>query len=496
LSRATELVGQAIWASAGQFAQALLAVIGTIVIARLLGAEAIGVFALGLLFIGFAEILIGGHAVDIVVQKEDLSNAHLNASFVTLVGIGSLTSLVLWASAGWAARFFEVPELTWVLAAMMVLPFLTALTSVPSQLLIRRLQFQVLAQIGSLAALCALVIGVVLAASGAGIWSLVLMEILRRLLTLALIARAARWSPGLGFSKRELFEVWRFGLRRIENYGLTFFSQNAMPRLVVGYWLGTEALGIFVVARRLLDQLTNVLSGPVAAVAFPAASRLQSDNVKLVQLIRSSIRLTTWVFWPLVLGIVVTAPLLVLLAFGEQWVAVTPVLQILALGTLRVPVSSLNRAVLVAFKRMGALTFVSILSIVVGLVFLAVGVQYGLAGVAVALTLRQWVLWPVGSHQIYKVSGLRSITQLQVMILAALPALVMVAGVAVSGRLITLDPPWLKLAALVGIGVVIYGVVWAAFNRRPARFLLAALADLRKGDLASAKRNLVAIVRE
>jgi hypothetical protein len=117
-------------------------------------------------------------------------------------------------------------------------------------------------------------------------------------------------------------------------------------------------------------------------------------------------------------------------------------------------------------------------------------------GVAVALTLRQWVLWPVGSHQIYKVSGLRPIAQLHVMILAALPALVMAAGVAISGRLLGLDPPWLKLVALVGIGVVIYGFVWAALNRRQARLLLSALADLRKGDLASAKRNLVAIVRE
>ncbi len=496
MSRAAELVGQAMWASAGQFAQALLAMIGTIVLARLLGAEAYGVFALGLLFIGFAEILVGGHTVDIVVQKEDLSDAHLDAAFAALFVVGSVASLTMGASAAWAARFFEVPELAGVLLVMTVLPFLTALASVPGQILVRRVQFQVLARIGSVTALCALVVGVALAVAGAGIWSLVCMEILRRSLTLVLLFRAARWLPGFGFSRRELFEVLRFAVRRVENFGLTFFSQNAMPRLVIGHWLGTEALGMFVVARRLLDQLNNVLSGPVAAVAFPAASRLQTDKAKLIQLIKSSIRLTTWVFWPLVLGIVVTAPLFVPLAFGGEWAAVTPVLQILALGTLRVPVSSLNRSVLVAFKRMGALTFVSVLSIAVGAVFLAVGVQFGLIGVALALTLRQWVLWPVGAWQVYKVSGLRPLAQLQTMAFAALPALIMALGVAAADGLLVLNPPWLQLVALVGIGIAIYGMAWAACNRRPALLSLAALADIRKGDLGSAKRHLAAIVRE
>ncbi len=496
MSRAAELVGQAIWASAGQFAQALLAMVGTIVLARLLGAETYGVFALGLLFIGFAEILVGGHAVDIVVQKEDVSDAHLDAAFAALVVIGCVASLTMGASAAWAARFFGVPELAGVLLAMMVLPLLTALASVPGQLLVRRLQFQVLARIGSVTALCALVAGVALAVAGAGIWSLVLMEILRRFLTLVLLVRAARWSPGAGFSKRELFEVLRFAVRRVENFGLTFFSQNAMPRLVIGHWLGTEALGMFVVARRLLDQLNNVLSGPVAAVAFPAASRLQSDKEKLVQLIRSSIRLTTWVFWPLVLGIVVTAPLLVPLAFGAEWAAVTPILQILALGTLRVPVSSLNRSVLVAFKQMGALTFVSILSIAIGVAFLAVGVQFGLIGVALALTLRQWVLWPVGAWQVCKVSGLRPLAQLQTMVFAALPALIMVLVVAAAELLLVLSQPWLRLAALVGIGVAVYAVAWVACNRRQALLSLAALADFRRGDVGSAKRHLAAIIRE
>jgi O-antigen/teichoic acid export membrane protein len=496
LSRAAKLIRQAAWASTGQLIQALIAMAGTIILARLLGAETYGIFALGLLFVGCAEILTGGHVADIVVQKEDATPGHRNAAFAGLVGIGAVVSLAVGAAGAFAARFFEVPQLETLLMAVAVLPFLTALTSVPNQILVRQLQFQALARIGSLAALASVISGVGLALAGMGLWSLVIMEIVRRVVTLALLAPASGWWPGLAFSMKELGDVVRFSGRRIENNGLTFLSQSALPRVVIGQWLGTEALGLFVVARRLLDQLNNVLSGPVAAVAFPAASRLQADREKLVKLIISSIRLTTWVFWPVVLGIVVVAPLLVPLAFGEEWSAATPVLQILALGTLRVPVSSFNTAVLVAFGRMGSLSLVSVLSIIVGIAFLSVGVQFGLVGVAAALALRQWVLWPVGSYQVYRVSGLHPAAQLRIMAWAALPSLIMAGCVAAAGMALTLDQSLRSLGILVWIGIGIYLLAWAACNWRRAAASFAAAMDLIKGNVSGARQHLKTVVME
>lgn len=494
MSREAKLTGQAIWASSGQLAQALLATISTIILARILGAEAYGVFALGLLFVGFAEIFVGGHAADIVVQKSDATAGHRNAAFVSIVVIAFLSSAGIGAGSGAAAVFFEAPQLESLLIAMMALPVLTGLATVPNQILVRRLQFDVLARIGAISAALAVVIGVVLALSAAGIWSLVVMEVARRALTLAMLIPAARWSPRLTFRRRELLDVLRFASRRVENYGLTYISQNALPRVFIGQWLGTEALGLFTVARRLLDQLHNVLSGPVAAVAFPVASRLQDDRARLSKLIETSIRLTTWVFWPVVLGVAMIAPIFVPLAFGEEWTDATPVLQILALGTLRAPVSSFNTAVLVAFGRMGSLSIVSLLSIATGIVFLSLGVNFGLVGVAAALALRQWALWPVGAFQVYRVSGMRPARQLWVLLIAALPSLIMAAAVWATDAMIDGLQPIRELCLLVAIGVVAYGLAWATFNSRQAVLVFRAIFDVASGDPASAKSRIPQII--
>lgn len=494
LSRAVKLTGQAIWASLGQLAQALLATISTIILARILGAETYGVFALGLLIVGFAEIFVGGHAADIVVQKPDVTAGHRNAAFVALSVISVFSAVVIWAGGAAAADVFEAPQLQAPLLAMAVLPVLTGLASVPNQMLVRRLQFNDLARIGAVSGTLAVLVGVLLAFSGAGIWSLVIMEIARRAMNLAMLFPAACWRPGLRFQRQELAEVLRFASRRVENNGLTYISQNALPRLFIGQWLGTEALGLFAVARRLLDQLHNILSGPVAAVAFPAAAQLQHDRERLARLIETSVRLTTWVFWPVVLGVAMVAPVLVPLAFGDGWAGAIPVLQILALGTLRAPVSSFNTAVLVAFGRMGSVSFISVLSIVLGAAFLAVGVQYGLVGVAAALSLRQWALWPVGAMQVYRVSGLHPLGQLRMLFIAALPSLIMAGSVWFASETIHGLQPVPLLCSLVAIGVIVYGLAWAAFNPRQTILLLKAMFDVIRGDWASAKSRIPLIL--
>lgn len=494
MSRAVKLTGQAIWASLGQLAQALLATISTIILARILGAETYGVFVLGLLITGFAEIFVGGHAADIVVQKPDVSAGHRNAAFAALSVVSLLSAAVIGVGGGAAAAYFETPQLEAPLMAMIALPVLTGLASVPNQILVRGLQFNALARIGAVSGVLAVAVGVVLAISGAGIWSLVVMEIVRRSVNLTMLFPAARWSPGLGFSRRELVDVLRFASRRVENNGLSYISQNALPRLFIGQWLGTEALGLFAVARRLLDQLHNILSGPVAAVAFPAASQLQHDRERLARLIDTSVRLTTWVFWPVVLGVAMIAPILVPLAFGEGWADAVPVLQILALGTLRAPVSSFNTAVLVAFGRMGSVSFIALLSIALGVVFLFVGVRYGLVGVAAALSLRQWALWPVGAMQVYRVSALHPLGQLRTLLIAALPSLIMAGAVWAAGRTVDGLAPVSMLCLQIAVGVAVYGLAWAAFNPRRIVLVFKAVFDVARGDWASAKSRIPLIL--
>ena len=385
-------------------------------------------------------------------------------------------------------------ELGDVLTVMAVLPLLTGLAAVPTQLLVRRTRFATLATTSGACAVVAVGVAVALALSGAGVWSLVGLEVTRRVLSLTVLTVAAAWRPGFTGDRGTLREVLAFAMRRVENLGLTYISQHALPRIVIAQVLGPTALGFYAVARRLLDQMHSVLSAPAAAVAFPAVSRWQGERLRLQALVASGIRLTTWVFWPAMVGLIVVAPALVPLMLGERWTEAVPMLQLLAVGSLRVPVASFNSTILVGCGRMRDVSLISITSIVVAVPTLALGVGFGLTGVAAALAFRQWALWPLGATLVWRASGFPPWRQLAILAAAALPSLLMAGVVLAVGAALASEEPLERSLVLVGTGLATYPLVWAACNPVAARTVLRAAADLVGGDVGAARGRIAAIV--
>ncbi|WP_420348190.1 oligosaccharide flippase family protein [Pelagibius sp.] len=495
MARAQILITQTAWASAGQIVQVVAGLVSLIVLVRILGAETYGVFALGLLFTMLADVFVGGHAADGVVQKESLSEAEKSGIYAALMAVGLACAAALVAAGSLAATFFDTPGLAEILPVMALLPVLTAAASVPNQLLVRQLRFSTLAKVNAVASVLAVSFGIALAFAGYGIWSLIGLELLRRFIILILIHVALRWIPKARFSTGDLVVMGRFGLRRIENRVLSYISVQALPRGIIGYVLGTEALGFFVVARRFIDQLNAVLSGPMSAVALPATAQLRSEPEKIESLIASLIRVGTWTFWPALLGALVTAPLLLPLVFGRDWADTAVVMQVLILASLRTPLSGFAPNVLTAYGALGDISRARLIAIAVGAVTCGIGAQFGLLGAVAGLALRQWLLAPVLAGFVARHSGVAVRRQLGVLAHAAVPAVAMAVMVAALGWVLgDRLAPSAELSALVVAGLFLYPPLWLAWNAQARPSALAALGGLLRGDRAAATRSLKAVI--
>ena len=495
MGRARKLIGQTLWASLGQVAQLVTGLVSLIILVRILGAEAYGIFALGLLFTNLAEVFVGGHAADGIVQKDDLTASQKTAAYAALTLTGLACAAALVAGSDPAAAFFETPVLAEILPLMAALPLLTAAAAVPNQLLVRDLRFSALAKIAAVAALLAVGVGIALAVAGFGIWSLVGLELTRRLVMLILVHVATGWLPTTSFSLGDVWSMARFGVRRIENRGLRYLAQDALPRVFIGYGVGTEALGYYAVASRFIQQLNGVLSGPVSAVSFPAASRLRADAAMAERLIVSIIRTTTWAFWPALLGTVAVAPVLLPVMFGAGWMPAVAVLQVLALAALRSPLSGHASSVLTAYGALGDISRIQILSIAIGIVACFAGLQFGLLGIVAGLALRQWIVLPITLTFIGRCTGIVPLRQLGLLLKAGIPAVAMMVVVLCLQQVLdSAFPPALELALLVLAGVLSYGMAWLLWNAAARPRVADAVAGLVRGDREAATRSLKAII--
>ena len=482
----------AVWSAARNLLQALLNLAALGIVARELGPQAYGLFGVATLVTAVAEMVVGGALTESVVQRKDLSDGHVDATFwlstvcaLVLAGLIVLLALPLARVAG------DVRAATVLTALGCLLP-LAAGSRVPMALLAREMRFRASSQIGALATILSCATGIVLALRGTGIWTLVAMEFVRSSVTLIGSFTAVSWRPGLRGRWQHLRELSRFNAGTLVTYTLGYIDM-LLPRLLVSHLLGAQALGLFMLAMRVLNELSNLVTGPLRAVAMAACSRAQDARDELHRLIVGLYRAARLVMFPVVTGVAVLAPYLIPLLFGPKWMAAVPATQILMLGGLRGATGTFNAAILfgVARPHLSAILFAA--GSVLQLILIPALAPWGVAGAALAMVLRQFGSWPLACVLIRRATGLSIRRQIE----GSLPVLAASAtmGIAVWACTRWLGPQWSPGAVLLA-GVAVGAMSYVAALRVLAPATLRMAAEFVRALLRRDRAQLEAVLSQ
>lgn len=321
------------WSWAGAGVRAALQFGVQVVLARLLGPEAWGQAAAALLVLGLASLVAEGGLAAALVQREALGphDAGIAAGWVLLLSLGVGTVVAL-AAAPIAAALGDARLVPLVWAAAAIVP-LQALSTLPPALLQRQLRArqQQLVQLVAYAAAYG-VVGIALAWSGAGAWSLLAAFALHAgivaLGSLRAIAAAERpsWRPRLSGG-----DMAAYGARTVAA-NVVNWALESIDRLAVGRLAGSAALGTYTVAATLARAPVGLLVSATQPVAFASAARLQGERDRVARgwLAMLSLALLVavplfgwlaWFSWPLVEWL-----------YGGAWRAVAAPLSWLSLG--------------------------------------------------------------------------------------------------------------------------------------------------------------------
>jgi O-antigen/teichoic acid export membrane protein len=234
----------------------------------------------------------------------------------------------------------------------------------------------------------------------------------------------------------------------------------------------------------------DVLAGPVKQMAFPVFARVQADKARLTRAYRSAMRMCAVGAVPCYAFVLVAAPELVQLVFGEKWAASAPVLRILCLfGALR-SVMSFNGALL---QRLGRAAFVfrlMLLSTTLQIVGFAIAVQHGIEWVAMSYTTVVYLVAPINFTVATR--GLDSTVRATMsgLIAPLLSAGVMAAGVVAAKPELAGAPVGLRVVALAVLAsavslVVLRLIARSAFDEATG-YLRSAVAGRRNRRAAAA----------
>ncbi|MBN1237105.1 MAG: lipopolysaccharide biosynthesis protein [Gammaproteobacteria bacterium] len=376
------VLGGLFWAFSGTLVQGALEVIVTMALARLLAPAMFGAVAAALVAIKIAGFIANLGLTGALIQRETLDDEQVRAAFAVSIHFGLVVCLLLQLGAAPIAAFFQNDVIEDIVRLLSVAIPIANASQVALALMRRRMRFRQIAT-------CAVisfgigygVVGIGLALSGYGVWALAGAHLAQvccntvLLLTLQPHPKAVlfRWSP--------LVELLRFGGGMIV-WRTAANSAIEADNLVVGRWLGAEALGLYSRAYWLAATPAVLFGRGIASVLFPVLSRLQGDSARLAVAYRRGIAATNLVAFPASVAIVILAPEIVAVVLGEQWGAAVVPLRILAVGLLfrlGVRVSDSLTAAAGAVYRTAAVQVVYVIAVFAGAL---VGRYWGLGGVA------------------------------------------------------------------------------------------------------------------
>jgi O-antigen/teichoic acid export membrane protein len=194
------------------------------------------------------------------------------------------------------------------------------------------------------------------------------------------------WSPGWPSRHSGVMPMLKYGGNLTGFNVLNYANRNA-DNVIIGWGLGAGLLGIYSKAYALLLMPMQQINAPIAAVALPALSRLQHEPERYRSYYVQAIQLIALIGMPIVAYAFADATHLIMAILGPQWIDAVPIFRALAPAALAGTLNVAPGWILVSLGQSDRLFRWSLISTPVTLGAFAIGLQWGVLGVATAFSV-------------------------------------------------------------------------------------------------------------
>lgn len=445
--------------------------INTAVLGRLLGPEAFGLFAMVMVYMGFAAMVSDMGLSEALIQRKEPTPQALASLYWLNVAMGVSIYAVSLICAPWVAAGFGAPELVGLIRVGALAIPIGASATLYAVLAKKELQFRFLAAVQ--VARAVLGFGVALISAiffDQGVWSFVWGAVSSSVFAAAcfmVYGLRSLGAPGLHFAWRDLRGYLRFGAYGLGANALNYGNTN-VDQLLIGALFGPQVLGYYRVAINLVFQPLYRLNPMITQVAFPVFAKIQDDSPRMKAGFLKIIRLLTLIDAPIFIGLALVAPVAVPLVMGDEWLPAVPLVQVLVFyGLIRALPSASGGVIMAKGKADWAFHWNLALFCLIPLTIYVAARTGDVLTVAWALVGLQAFLW--GFHYRVFLRSLLGSFFLGYVEAFGLPALLAAGmGACVLGvrALLPDEVSVLNLGAEVATGTVAYlGLIWLFMRR-------------------------------
>lgn len=366
------LIKGAFFTGLAKYSVMIINIIVTAILARLLPPEDFGTIALTVVVTSFFDILANAGIGPAIIQNKDINETDLPNLFRFSTYLAFVLVLLFGALIYPISIFYGKVELVSILFLVTIQLFFNTLNVVPLALLLKEKKFQIIAKNAVCSACICGFFSVLAAFNDWGIYSLLITPIGVSVITFVLTVKYNFQIVSfktLAVSKKSIKKILNFSIYQFLFNFVNYFSRN-MDKILLGRYLGFQSLGYYEKSYRLMTLPISTLTNVFTPSLQPVLSDFQNDTTVIRNVYN---RISQYLFF---VGTILTpflcfsAKEIILILFGEQWMAAVPVFQVLSVSVPFQMVDSLSGSILQSANKIKYLFKTGIYCAILNLVIL------------------------------------------------------------------------------------------------------------------------------
>lgn len=338
----------------------------SIVLARLLDPTVYGTIALVTIFTTIMQVFVDSGLGNALIQKKEADDLDFSSVFWFNMSMCTALYIIMFFFAPLIALFYKMPELTPVVRVLSLILIISGVKNVQQAYVSRNMLFKkfFFSTLGG--TIGAAGVGIVMAYLGLGVWALVAQMLFNAAVDTAILWFTVKWRPKKQFSLERLKGLFSYGWKLLVS-ALIDTVYNDLRQLIIGKIYSPSDLAQYNQGKKFPQLIVTNINTSIDSVLLPTMSKAQESTESVKNMTRRSIKTSTYIMMPFMVGFAVCAEPLVSIILTKKWLPCVFFLRIFCFTFAFYPIHTANLNAIKALGRSDLFLKLEIIKKIVGI---------------------------------------------------------------------------------------------------------------------------------
>ncbi len=390
MNKSNKVLSNFIWRFLERCGAQGVTLIVSIVLARILDPEVYGTVALVTVITSILQVFIDSGLGTALIQKKDADDLDFSSVFYFNVAVCLLLYALMFFAAPLIARYYEIDELMPLVRVLSLSLVISGVKNIQHAYVSRHLLFKRFFFATLTGTIGAAFIGIWMALHGYGAWAIVVQNLFNKTVDTIILWITVKWRPKKQFSMKRLKSLLQYGWKLLAS-SLLDRTYAELRQLIIGKMYSKADLAYYNKGQHFPGAIVNNVNTSIDSVLLPVMSQAQDNKAQVRSMTRRSIRISTFIMAPLMMGLAAVAPVLIKILLTEKWMNCVLFLQVFCITYMFQPIQSANLNAIKAMGRSDLFLKLDIVRKICGFTILFSTIWFGVEVIAYSLLLTSLV---------------------------------------------------------------------------------------------------------